>query len=376
MVDTVKILLPIHDPRTISSGAFSPYSVEQLVRARGEGVTTLNPSLSYKRLGRYMPSLTLLKRPTKGVGITYTLAVEFSAPKMLFGNNFDELTDDNLEELLLAIQSSLLELLGYQFSAEELAQANVANWHPSKNVVFTSYISCHTVLNTIIKLDIAKRYVPSKTDFFPGYAVRIHCNSVERVFYNKVTDLREAVISNKRAISRDTITPRNELEILTAQKELEVLRYEVRLTGKKAVKRAYPELSSWTLGSMFKTELCQKVLCNHWQQTTASLDMLGLDVSKPHELLQNYIENNPNATPQSVLMATAGLLVVNQVGVRDLRTTLERRYGVQVWQRLKPLLKTPKGQRYRAFVQVDETLKEFKPTRVTAYVEGIAKNSN
>jgi len=145
----------------------------------------------------------------------------------------------------------------------------------------------------------------------------------------------------------------------------------VRLVGRASVKRAYPELEQWTFETMFKKRLCRAILLKHWNKLTANIDMLALDVKEPYELLQNYIEANQDATPQSVLAAVAGLLVTSQVGVVCLRNTLEARYGKQAWYRIKPLLIAPGAHRFQSFMHIDEALKRFTPTRMSDFIKNI-----
>lgn len=370
MVDTVKILIPIHNPSIFDGSRFTPITLEQLVNSSGYGKTCLNPSLTYAKAGKYMPRLTMYKRITE-LGIIYQLSVEFSAPKMLFGNNFDELTENDLGLLLTKIQTALQELIGYKFSTEELACADVSVWHPSKNIIFLDYTSCQTILNTMGKLDISRTYDLQKTDFRDGHIVHIHANSIDIAFYDKMADLLKAKKSIKRAFEKDSLVQMGILEDLSKYQPIDVFRYEVRLVGRASIKRAYPELKEWTLKNLFNKNLCRNTLIKHWEKLTSSLDMLALDVKEPYELFQNYIEANDSATPQAALAAVAGLLIANQGGINNLRNALEARYGRQAWYRIKPLLRSPKAHRFTAFLHIDEALQEFNPTRLTEFLSNI-----
>lgn len=372
MVDTVKLLLDIHDPLHLDGSRFSPISIEQLVKSRGGfGRTYLNPLPIYVKMGRYMPSLTMFKRATKSGVPTYQLAIEFSAPKVVYCNNFDELQESDFEVVLTNLQSALQELLGYTFSIAQLAQADVSAWHPSKNVVFLTYTSCLTILNTISKLDVSKRYDLQKTDYRDGHVVHIHANSLDIAFYDKMADLRKAKISSKRAFEKDSLVQLGLLEDLMEYRPMEVFRYEVRLVGRASVKRSYPELERWTFEELFKKKLCQDVLLKHWNKITSSADMLALDVKEPLELLQNYLAANPTVPPQAALSAAMGLLVASQAGVSSLRNVLEAHYGKQAWYRLKPSLKPPQADRFQAFVHIDKALQQFTPTRMSDYIRSI-----
>ncbi len=370
MIDTVKLLIPVHNPLIFDGGRFSPISLEQLVNSRGYGKTYLNPSPTYAKMGKYMPRLTMYKRVQK-FGVVYQLAVEFSAPKMLFGNNFDELTENDFEALLTALQSSLHELLGHRFFKTQLAHADIAAWHPSKNIVFLDYTSCQTILNTMGKLDVSKMYDLQKTDFRDGHVVHIHTNSLDIAFYDKMADLRKAKKSSKRAFEKDSNLQLNLLEGLSEYRPMEVFRYEVRFVGRASIKRAYPELDKWTFENLYTKEKCQAVLLKHWNKITGSVDMLALDVKEPYELLQNYLEANDNVTPQAALAAVAGLIITSQVGAVGLRNVLEAVYGKQAWYRIKPLLKPPDAYRFTSFLHIDEALQRFTPARMSDFLSNI-----
>lgn len=372
MVDTVKLLIPIPEPLHLNGSKFVP-TIRELVN-QSYGKAVLNPSPNYAKAGIYMPRLTLFKRPSK-TGSVYQLAVEFSAPKMLFNNNFDELTEDDFSRLIQALRQKLFELVGFHFFSRQLEAADVGAWHPSKNIIFLDYTACQTVLSTIAKLDVSRTYDLQKTDFRDGHVVHIHCNSLDIAFYDKIADMRKTKLSQKRAIEKDGLIQLNLFEELEKIKPFEVFRYEVRLNGRAAVKRAYPELEAWTFETLFKKQLCQETLIRHWQKLTNSVDMLALDVNQPYELLQNYIEANPDTGPQAALAAVAGLMITNKVGVIGLRNILDARYGKQAWYRIKPIIKNPEPYRFTHFQRIDEILEQFRPTRMSEYQEHIDTTS-
>lgn len=373
MVDTVKLLIRIHNPLLLDGSKFAPITLEQLVNSKPGTRTYLNPSPMYKKLNKYMPRLTMYKRFSKGEPV-YHLAVEFSAPKLLFDSNFDELVEEDFEALLTVLQGKLLELVGSRFSKRQLAEADIGTWHPSKNIVFLDYTSCQTVLNTISKLDISRVYDLQKTDFRDGHVVHVHCNSLDIAFYDKLADLRQAKKSEKRAIEKDSYMQLNLLDQLEEYQPIEVFRYEVRLVGRQSVKRAYPELDKWTFETMFKKTLCKKVLLKHWQKISGSIDTLALDGHEPLQLLQNYLADNPNVTPQAALAAVAGLLIDGQEGVASLRNTIEAHFGIQAWYRIKKTLTVPNANRYQAFVRIDDALEKFEPTEMKSFIKTIENN--
>jgi len=366
MIDTIKLLLSIPDPSLLDGSRFEPITIRQLT-AIHHGRTYLRPAAVYAKMDKYMPSLAVFKRPTK-FGDKYHLSVEFSAPKMVFGNNFEEVTEQDFELVLVSLQSALLEQVGYRFSVEQLASANISAWHPSKNIVFTDYTSCQTILSTIAKLDVSRIYDFQKTDFRDGHALHIHCNSLDIAFYDKMADLRQSKKSDKRAIENDSGIQLSLLERLNKFRPLEVFRYEVRLSNRRSVKQAFPDLDSWTLRDLFNERLCQKVLIRHWNKLTVHVDMLALDTTMPAELLQNYLLEN-KSTPTAALAAVAAMLIVNQVGMSGLRNILEAYYGTQAWYRVKSLIRPPEAHRFSHFRHIDKVLEEFMPVRISDFLQ-------
>ncbi|HEX8182620.1 MAG TPA: hypothetical protein VF575_03380 [Candidatus Saccharimonadales bacterium] len=365
MVDTIKLLLKIDDPMVLSKGAFTPLSVKQLMRAGGMTRTFLNPSSKYaSHLGKYMPRLTLHRRAAKTIGVVYQLAVEFSAPKLLYGNNFSEVEEEDFIMILMVLRDRIHELTSYKFTLSELAAADVGSWHPCKNVIFRGYISAQTILGTVPKLDVSRLYDVQRTNFRDGHVVHIHCNSVDVAFYDKLADLRKAAVSDKRAFEDDSAIQLRHLASLE-KSGVTILRQEVRLGGRQAIKRAFSDLDSWTFESLYKAELCQATLLKHWHRLSNSVDMLSLDAARPYELLQNYMLDSPDASAKDALAAIGSLLVCGQEGVLGLRNLIEPQYGSNVWYRIKKLVRNPSAHRFTHFQHVQNTLETFKPLRMS-----------
>lgn len=365
MIDTIKLLIKVHDPSIMDGSRFQPLTFDQLVKIRRDARTYYNPSSTYEKMGKYMPRLTMYRRPPRrGSGVEYQLAVEFSAPKMLFnGSNFDELEEDDFERLVEVIIEKLDELLHHKFFPWQIRQAMVSTWHPSKNIVFLDYTSCQTILHTMAKLDVNRTYDFQKDRYRDGHVLHIHANSIDIAFYDKMADLRQAKRSDKRAFEDKSLMQLNLLEELKEYRPLEVFRYEVRLTKRRQVKAVYPELKDWTFEELFKKELCQKVLIKYWKMTTGSVDMLSLDAGKPYDLLKNYLADNPDDSLKRSMSSVLGLLIANEEGSSALRNVIEAHFGTTAWHRLKNDLRAPKKHRYKAFLRIEEQLKTFTPVR-------------
>ncbi|MCH8908784.1 MAG: MBL fold metallo-hydrolase [Candidatus Heimdallarchaeota archaeon] len=97
-----------------------------------------NPKKSEIQRHGYLPRLTLIARNDKEKFILQ-LKIEFSAPKILYGNNFDELTGENFYELIAELKEKL-KIMGVVTTEDKLIDANISAIHSSKNIILDKYL--------------------------------------------------------------------------------------------------------------------------------------------------------------------------------------------------------------------------------------------
>lgn len=89
----------------------------------------INPTKEMKESGRYYPRVTFVKRPVRG-GFSQQFLVEFSIPKLIYGNNFSEVSDNDFDAIIKTLKEALLEMnIKWQFSA------TVANARVVKSII-------------------------------------------------------------------------------------------------------------------------------------------------------------------------------------------------------------------------------------------------
>jgi len=367
MVDTVKLYLNADKFTLLENSELSNFTVKG-----GVSRMVRNPSRNELRAGLYLPRLTLTKRPTK-MGVQQSLTIEFSAPKLVFGNNFDELTDADFKLVICRLEASL-SYIGIEVTKENLASAKVVCWHPSKNIMLDNPLGCQVVINTLRKADYSRVYSIQKTDFQDGEVLHFQCNSKDIAFYDKLADLRQAKTSDKKSREEDNQLQVSVLDDIGEINDFSVLRYEVRINGIRAMQHNFKDIRKENLvfSRLFSSKLSRQLLLEHWGVFSSQVDYLSLDVNMPLELLQNYLAVNKNATPQASLAAVAGLFIANQTSTTALRNTLDKRFGRHYWPKLKPNMKTIKGRRYSDVTKVTSSLNEFQPTRIEMLSKSIA----
>lgn len=382
MLDTIVLTLDRHQFEIPDPDRFSPSARGLLeppyyrLGARGNFSCFQNPTKQDHRDGRYLPRLTLAKRARRG-GFIVSLRIEFSAPKLLFGNNFDELAARDFERVLLALHRALAGL-GVVVPRDILRAAPVSAIHYSKNIAFTDYTTCSMVMSELNLIDLDQRLDLSHTDYRNnGHAIRYHANSFEVTFYDKLKDLEKARFSEKRAVEGDYGT---QIDLFkdrsTLPKGLEVLRMEVRL-GTRArimglVGKFEPEIEP-TFAALFHMGLSRAILLRFWSQIQAQMPLHeALKSRRPEDLLALLaMSNEGKARVGSLLQQLGCLVLVGSVGYRGAGALVSRHCTRRSWQRYKRQMKAlPLGssEGFTALKQVDESLRRFQPLCIADYI--------
>jgi len=163
-----------------------------------------NPPKSAFKNGVYLPRLTVIKAIRNG-GYVIELKIELSLPKLFFGNNFDELENNNFLRIIRLLSRALYSM-EVEVAFEYLENASVSAIHYSKNIHLKNYTSCSMVLSELQKIDLSQKIdVGSEKFRNGGHALHFHTNTRDLVFYDKMKDLEQAKVSEKRAIEKDNL---------------------------------------------------------------------------------------------------------------------------------------------------------------------------
>jgi hypothetical protein len=242
-------------------------------------------------------------------------------------------------------------------ATDTLRAARASAVHYSKNIAFTNYTTCSMVIRELALIDLGRRLDLSRTDYRDeGHAIRYHANSYEVTFYDKLKDLEQSRISEKRAIERDYGAQMHLFgDRGTRPKELQVLRMEVRLGNRarimKLLKRIEPGTEP-TFKALFNVSIAKAVLMQFWTQLRAQLPMIeGARDGRPEDLLVSLAAAaSGRARPRTLLQQLGCLTLVASVGFRGAGAILSRHCSARSWERYKRQIKALPRQNCRALV--------------------------
>lgn len=375
MIDTIALTLPEGQFRILDYDKFTPSArglFEPPFYKLGKNSVIRciqNPTIEDKRRGRYRPRLTLTKRMMDGRP-SVSLRLECSLPKLLYGNNFAEITREDQLQIQTGdsflFDNQLAETMGL-FFAHSPRNSVLSSVHYSKNIILPRHITSSMVISELGKLNLTRRLDLNKTDYRnEGHAVRFHANNYEVVFYDKIKDLQQAYISERRAIEDDNWVQIGMSKDGTLPKGMEVLRMEVRLNTRRKIKSLCASLGippPQTLREALNKETARTILLHFWGLIARELNVVSLSQCKPEDLFQTLVDSGMK--PAKVLQVLGGLSLVQSVGIRGLRALIGKASD-RTWQRLKmnvencPISDTPRA---LAMHQIRESLIEFSPIK-------------
>lgn len=373
MLDTVIFTIPRGFYRIPKPYMFKPNA--KILRGPGNYLVKCvnNPTASDKRNGIYRPRLTLMKRMTRN-GDELPLKIEFSAAKLLYGNNVEEVQEKDFESVIKALAKAMAEM-GVAVSVEDITKAKVSAFHPSKNIEIKKGYTSMFVIKELGKVNVSKKMDFDHKDFRnSGHSLQFYTNSHSLVVYDKVQDIKKP---EKRAMDKDQNSVQLSLfDTLTKKEKKEVLRIEARLAKKPKLNAVLKELGyekNPTFKDIFKKELCQKILQSYWQEIIASKNLFVFDMEsnqqKPHQkTLEKIFKNKPTTKPKEAVYLV-GLRVLSKEGIRDTRAIIEQYAATRTWYRIAkdlPFLDKISDKLYHGWVkQITDNLDAFKPFRLS-----------
>lgn len=335
MIDTIKL--------TFSKNMFQVTDIGKFVKgvqegSRGYFKLVQNPTKTELKSGLYKPRLTLTKRYNTTGKFEPTLLVEFSIPKLIYGNNFYELDDTDFELVIDKLQASL-KTMGILVFRELLNQAPVSAIHYSKNLVFTDGTTSHYLISKLKQSDTSIRLDTEQTKYKnEGTGYKWHTNSFELAFYDKLEDLRLSRISDKRAYEKDNMIQLGLYDKLIKVPKLQILRIEARLGRRYEIHKILEKIShqsDLTFQDLFKSKLSKCILLHYLTKLESNRSSIN-DTTTGEHLLSEIVINNPNLTPRGVFQILGLKQALTSLSPRDLKKSIPKKSA-------QKFTKTPRG---------------------------------
>jgi len=377
MIDTICLLIP-HN-KVISVDLTDQGTPNWSLQSRTEQYDKFvkNPSKRDLTSGLYFPRLTGYKRKWATMG--ENVKIEFSAPKLLYLNNLDELEDKDFPQIIDTLQERL-KAMGIMIEKETLINASVSSAHFSRNIKLEDNYTASYLISEINKVNLNKTFDLSRTRYVNnGQSLYAHATSHQLVIYDKIADLGK---DPKRAIDKDqTKYQRDLFELFINDKTAEVLRFEIRLSQKQKMSSVLEKLGlpkNPTFKDVFNSEVSRKVVEQYWKNLIKekNLGLFSISLSLKEVLRILYLNDKEIKPKQAMYLVGLFMLGKDENGMRELRSIIGKNQNDRTWYRITRDMKLvseviTKNNLRNWVVQIDNKLKTYEPYKANRNSQNI-----
>jgi|688.fasta_scaffold151695_1 stage V sporulation protein G len=333
MLDTVILKVAENDYKITKPDFFKP-NASKLYEHGFVGTSFKN---NYKTADKYYPRITITPRSRgKGLGTKRDLKIEFSVPKLIYGNNLQELTIFDEKFVYQFLYQSLLEM-GVEIKSD-LAKFEVSGFDTSKNIFLSKDCFSFQIIEELNKCTLDRRLDLDNKEYreSTGTTLQFYSKAHSFVIYDKLADLNKP---NKRATNKD----RNELQkdLFTkysdSQKQ-EIIRFEVRLRSRAKVRQLLGtfgyKIDTLYFENLFNELLWKKILNYYWQSLIVDKNrFLFSKVNKTDLLVDKILKNNPEIKDNKVFQLIGINTLAKEKGLPELRKIYEKKLNGKNWSR-------------------------------------------
>ncbi len=309
---------------------------------------TQSMSASDKKNSNYKPKLTAYQRFDNDNKQKYELHIEFSAPKLVFGNSVQETGEEYFEATISQLKRKL-SFMGIDVSEEALRKAIVIKAHIAKNIPLPHPLNSQDTIAGLYKADMGKGKDINMREYRNGgTSLYFYATYYNVIFYDK---LRDIATPRNKAVDKDKLKSEKAF-IRDNNFEQEILRFEIRLNKQTKLNHFLGEMlgkkiESITFEEIFKKDIWQKALLKTWGEiTNIPANQLAFKMGNtPDEIFDEMIktlnpENKTKAHSLNKTLASFGLYtIIQNKGVRWTRNRIEKNWTEKSWGRLSEEIK-------------------------------------
>lgn len=335
----------------------------------------------------YLPKIEIFETLNKDRNnVVYVLKSEFSVPKLVYGNSLQEVSGVDFERVLYIFKKSLAGV-GILIESDTVANARVSAVHFCKNIPLPANIRIQEILDELMRVDISKVVDITKTEFKKGGRVlHIYSGTIERVFYDKVSDAMRPKIKrkDKGRIARERgIIERHKLE------NREVFRYEYRIKKAQTVMRdinvalGREPKTYVAFKDLFEPGLCKAIVLKSWRDLIqrpenqlaliGPSDELGLLL---HIISETKKQNGKAHSMNNALVSYGLACAIRDHGAKEVRRVIFEGWNTDHSERFTRKMETAaeltKGLPYsNSIAYVDKALEDFHLITLASLEYGI-----
>jgi hypothetical protein len=192
--------------------------------------------------------------------------------------------------------------------------------------------------------------------------------------YDKIADLRQAKVSDKRSWEDDNYSQLDLIKEFDKYTNVTIPRWEIRLNGKRTILKELKAIGASTdlsFGHLFSTDISRKVLLKHWQNIFNQIEITETVANTATQILVSYKQSEPSMKfAQASALTLMQLLRKEARGERAVRNIITGLFGDMQYYRLKKMSRDPSSQtRLKDLLYITKTISAMKPVTTADFTK-------
>lgn len=382
MVDTVLITLDWRKDFEIMEGCYKQFATDVTNFFRPPFIqfgtkkaflVERNPTAKEKADGNYMPRLTLIKAVRRG-GVPITLNIEFSAPKVIHNDNFNEISQSDLDYLCVQLHRKLYNIGIVVKGPNTLKDARVSTIHYSKNITLTDYSTAYGIITDLSKCNYSRQKQSDGQKYRNnGEAMHFYSRKWGLCIYDKLKEHAKSKVTEGGLLEQDYYCQMSLFDDNPLASPFEMLRVETRYIGRPQIKKSLNDAGivtgDLTLRELFRESTAKTVLKYEIDKLRATYPAIALSDKTAPALLTELSIQNPRTQIGTIMEAIAYKTLMETTGSRDVRNM--GNFSNQQWYSLNKKINSLNFARRKiaSFDIIDEQLEKFMPVKLHKYLD-------
>jgi len=294
---------------------------------------------------------------------------------LYYGNNFNELTDDLFAATVIKLSGLLHDIFSLNIATSDIEEARLGRVDYSKNIIFTDCTPISTIIGIIKLADIPKTYDIQENMFRNGgHILHIHTNTQDVAMYDKIADLKQARISDKRTHEKDNYIQLNLLDELDKHRNITIARFEIRLGGMHKIRKELKAVGvsdDLRFSELFSTDISRKILLLNLHKIMTKIPRTEIDTNTASQLLVSYKQSDTSIKFSEASALTLMQLLRNESqDERVVRNLIEGLFSTAQYYRLKKKSRNPPTQsQLKDLLYIEDTITAMKPVSIIDFVQ-------
>ena len=317
-----------------------------------------------KMTGAYLPDVRYLNYPNRNPnsgGRYSAYRITASLPKLLYGNNIFELSNDNFDKLAILLQSKIVFLgLPTDISIRDIKQAIVRRIDFGKNILLPESSSVRQLEKILANSEHKINSNFAQVQYRNGELYREYIQRRAIIVYDKLSEFLKNKANRQSDFAKFLASVRR-------ANLFQIVRFEVQIQSTKQLKAELKSLKRdqelVSFEDVFDERLARQVLLKYWNEITQKAKITEIQGGELLNIFATAAGAGKNRCgPQKAYAKVGFSALEDEIGANEVKRAFYQYYGGNNWAAYRDSLKSNRADSVCSVVaDISKAIEEMSP---------------